>query len=81
MAVDKTGFPLNPWGPAHVHGNVREWVQDIWSGSYSGLPTDGSANMNVGNLSFRVVRGGSMDVDGSFSRSAKRVAGQTVERA
>jgi formylglycine-generating enzyme required for sulfatase activity len=39
-------------------GNVWEWVEDCWNGSYEGAPTDGSAWME-GNCDLRVLRGGS----------------------
>ena len=51
-------FSANPFGLYDVHGNVREWVEDCWNGSYAGAPTDGSA-WESGNCSRRVVRGGS----------------------
>jgi formylglycine-generating enzyme required for sulfatase activity len=39
-------------------GNVREWVDDMWSRSFAGAPADGSAR-NSGQAGFHVVRGGS----------------------
>jgi formylglycine-generating enzyme required for sulfatase activity len=36
-------FPPNGFGLYDMHGNVLQWVQDCFSESYAGLPTDGSA--------------------------------------
>jgi formylglycine-generating enzyme required for sulfatase activity len=36
-------FQPNPWSLYQVHGNVMEWVEDCYNGSYEGAPTDGSA--------------------------------------
>ncbi len=60
----------NPWGLYDVHGNVWEWVQDIYQDSYSSAPTDGSAW--EGDGSERVLRGGSWFDDGRICRSAFR---------
>jgi formylglycine-generating enzyme required for sulfatase activity len=55
-----------------LHGNVWEWVEDIYKDSYANLPTDGSANMSCGDSSFRVLRGGSWFSFGGLCRSASR---------
>jgi len=36
-------FPPNAFGLYDMLGNVLQWVQDCFAGSYAGLPTDGSA--------------------------------------
>ena len=41
-----------------MHGNLWEWVQDCWNGSYQGAPADGSA-WTSGDCERRVLRGGS----------------------
>lgn len=62
----------NPWGLYDMHGNVWEWVQDIYHNSYSGAPTDGSAW--EGDGSSRVVRGGYWYDLTRCCRSASRYA-------
>ncbi len=52
-------FAANPWGLFNVHGNVFDWCEDYWHDSYDGAPTDGSAWLQGGDASRRVVRGGS----------------------
>lgn len=49
----------NAYGLYDMHGNVWEWVQDIWHNDYNGAPTDGSAWMSGGDEERRVLRGGS----------------------
>lgn len=45
----------NPWGLYDMHGNVNEWVQDIYHSNYNDAPVDGSAWEGIGPL--RVLRG------------------------
>jgi formylglycine-generating enzyme required for sulfatase activity len=65
-------YSPNNFGLYDMHGNVWEWVQDIYNSSYSNLPVDGSANMSVGDSSLRVLRGGSWSDYGVSCRSADR---------
>jgi formylglycine-generating enzyme required for sulfatase activity len=52
-------FQPNAFGLYDMHGNVREWVEDVWHSSYEGAPNDGSSWLEGGDPSFRVIRGGS----------------------
>lgn len=65
-------FAPNAFGLYDTHGNVWEWVQDCWNGSYDGAPTDGSARMS-GDCGRAVVRGGSSNSYGELLRSAYRI--------
>ena len=60
-------------------GNVWEWVQDCWNGSYHGAPRDGSA-WERGNCSKRVLRGGSWISDPRNLRSACRYTNPAGDR-
>ncbi|MCY3933881.1 MAG: SUMF1/EgtB/PvdO family nonheme iron enzyme [Acidobacteria bacterium] len=64
-------YAPNPWGLHDMHGNVWEWVEDCWNGSYEGAPTDGSA-WTEGDCSRRVVRGGSWNNRPALLRAAGR---------
>ena len=64
-------FPANAFGLHDVHGNVFEWVEDCYNGSYEGAPADGSA-WTRGDCSYRVLRGGSWFNQPTFLRSALR---------
>ena len=54
-------FPANDFGLHDLHGNVWEWCEDEWHGSYKGAPEDGSAWVDVEATDERnrVLRGGS----------------------
>jgi len=62
----------NPWGLFDMQGNVAEWCEDVWHKSYEGAPCDGSAWLEGGEKSFRVLRGGCWDSSPPHCRSAAR---------
>ena len=64
-------YEANEYKLHDVLGNVWEWVEDCWNGSYSGAPTDGNA-WESGDCSRRVVRGGSWSGKPRSLRSAYR---------
>jgi formylglycine-generating enzyme required for sulfatase activity len=71
-------FKPNAFGLHDMHGNVWEWVEDSWHGTYDGAPTDGSAWLQGGDPSYRVTRGGSWRNDPELVRAAiraKRITG------
>ena len=43
QTVPVGSFPPNAFELYDMHGNVWEWCQDIWHGSYEGAPNDDSA--------------------------------------
>ena len=64
-------FAANAFGLYDMHGNVWEWTQDCWNGSYRGAPSDGTAWLS-GDCSWRVLRGGSWNYNPYILRSAVR---------
>jgi formylglycine-generating enzyme required for sulfatase activity len=75
-------FPPNAFGLHDMHGNVWEWVEDIWHDNYRGAPVDGRAwTEGEGKAaSRRVVRGGSWDNNPRDLRSATRSKDATSSR-
>jgi len=60
----------NPWGLYDMGGNVQEWCEDVYAGSYHFHPTDGSVFTGFGDR--RVARGGCFEGRLSSTRSANR---------
>ena len=70
----------NAWGLHDMHGNVFEWCQDVWHAGYKGAPKDGSAWMEGGERSRRVLRGGGWSYNTWNARSAFRDKDATTYR-
>ena len=79
-------FAPNEYKLHNVLGNVWEWVEDCWYGSYHGAPSDGSAwgsgdgsawEWESGHCGRRVVRGGSWYLGPRDLRSATRLGNTT----
>ncbi len=62
----------NELGLYDTSGNVLEWCEDVWHGSYEGAPNDGSAWLEGGDKDSRMVRGGSWFNDDDFCRVSYR---------
>ena len=72
-------FRANAFGLYDMLGNVSEWVEDCWNGSYSGAPTDGRA-WTAGDCGRRVLRSGSWFTPPRFNRVAMRAASDREDR-
>ncbi|MEB3219848.1 MAG: SUMF1/EgtB/PvdO family nonheme iron enzyme [Nostocales cyanobacterium 94392] len=73
QTTDVGSFPANAFGLYDMHGNVWEWCQDIWHDNYHGAPIDGTPWLdNGGNNNYRVLRGGSWNLNPEHCRSASR---------
>ncbi|MCB9267769.1 MAG: formylglycine-generating enzyme family protein [Lewinellaceae bacterium] len=62
----------NELGIHDMSGNVWEWVEDQWHSNYQGAPTDGSAWVDRGDNTSRVLRGGSWLDTPRFCRCSSR---------
>ena len=78
--VPVDSYEPNPWGLYNVHGNVWEWVEDVWHDNYKGAPTDGSAWLRGGDARRRVIRGGSWYNYPLDLRSASRDRNPSVDQ-
>lgn len=70
-------FEANPFGLYDVLGNVSEWVEDCYHGSYRDAPADGSPwtqNCPADLRDKRVMRGGAWQYPAQLTRSAFRTA-------
>lgn len=65
-------FKPNPFGLYDTTGNVWSWLGDCGNDTYSGAPTDGSANQG-GDCTRRLLRGGSWFNFPQFLRAALRI--------
>jgi formylglycine-generating enzyme required for sulfatase activity len=54
-------YPPNAWGLSDMHGNVWEWVADVWSDSHKGRSGDQHARTVGTDEDERAIRGGSWD--------------------
>jgi formylglycine-generating enzyme required for sulfatase activity len=69
-------FPANPFGLHEMHGNVWEWVEDIWHDAYRGAPANGTEwtdGKSKESTHVRVVRGGAWNTQPRYLRSAYRL--------
>jgi formylglycine-generating enzyme required for sulfatase activity len=62
----------NQFGLYDMSGNVWEWCQDYWHGSYTDAPSDGNAWLSP-TSSYRVLRGGTWYDYAYLCRSAFRL--------
>jgi len=65
-------FPANAFGLYDMIGNVWEWVEDCYDGSYDGAPGDGQARIIGDGDATRVLRGGSWNNNPRILRAACR---------
>ena len=69
----------NAFGLYDMHGNVFEWMEDVWHADCRGAPADGAAWLS-GEHPARVVRGGSYFFQPRFLRAAYRYAVHADDR-
>lgn len=65
-------FKPDKFGLYDMLGNVEQWVEDCYRGSYDGAPADGSEAMMSGYCTYRILRGGSWRSDPQSLRAAIR---------
>jgi formylglycine-generating enzyme required for sulfatase activity len=67
-------YEPNAFGVHDLHGNVCEWVVDVWHSNYHSAPADQQPWLEGGDADLRVIRGGSWDYLPRLLRSAWRDA-------
>jgi formylglycine-generating enzyme required for sulfatase activity len=84
-SADKTtkvgAYSANKFGLYDMHGNVWEWIEDIWHENYEDAPADGSAWSEGSNQGARMVRGGSWINNPNLLRSAYRIRGGRLNQS
>jgi len=73
-------YKPNAFGAHDVIGNAREWLQDCYTASYKGRPSDGRAWTWQGGCELKSVRGGSWASRPLDARAAARDAEPTLLR-
>ena len=70
---DVGGKQANDFGLHDMHGNVFEWCEDVYNESfYDSEFSYGPDPLSTGGSEFRVIRGGSWDLNATICRSADR---------
>jgi formylglycine-generating enzyme required for sulfatase activity len=64
---------LNAWGLYDMHGNVWEWVEDDWHGSYEDAPNAARTWVDNPRSPDRVLRSGGWFSAARGCRSARRI--------
>jgi formylglycine-generating enzyme required for sulfatase activity len=78
-ATEVGSYHPNPFGLYDTHGNVWEWVEDIWHDSYKNAPANGSSWFS-GSDARRVVRGGCWTSEPVDLRAACRLGIDAADR-
>ena len=64
-------YPKNGFGLYDMAGNVAQWLEDCWTLTYRGAPTDGVAP-KVASCAMRDVRGGSFETTSAYIKPTAR---------
>jgi formylglycine-generating enzyme required for sulfatase activity len=64
-------YHTNAFWLSDMLGNVWEWTEDCYQGSYEGAPSDGSARLSCSSTE-KVIRGGAWDSRPALARLASR---------
>jgi len=75
VAHPVAGKKPNAWGLYDMHGNLLEWCDDLWHGTYHHAPGDETVWTLGGVQGTRVLRGGGWGSAPGMCRSAFRIRG------